>query len=112
MAGAVEKAGRLDAGAHVERAHALGRVELVAGEAQEVDAQLAHVHPDLAGRLRRVRVHQDPALVGEARDLGDRLDRSDLVVRVHDADEDRLRGEGRRDVGRVDPALLVDPAPG
>ena len=41
-------------------------------------------------------------------DLGDRLDRADLVVGGHDRDQDRLVGDRRPDLVGVDPAVLVD----
>ena len=40
----------------VEHAHSLRRVELVAGDGQQVDAELVHVHRDLPDRLGGVRV--------------------------------------------------------
>ena len=44
----------------------------------------------LAGRLHGIGVEQGAVLVGDAGQLGDRLDRADLVVRVHHGDEGRL----------------------
>ena len=41
-------------------------------------------------------------------DLGDRLDRADLVVGEHDRDEDRLVVEGRLELVGVDAAVAVD----
>ena len=48
--------------AHVERAHALGGVELVAAHAVEVDAQRLHVHRDLAQRLHAIHVQRHAGL--------------------------------------------------
>ena len=41
-------------------------------------------------------------------DLGDRLDRPDLVVREHDRDEDRLVGDRGLELVGIDPAVAVD----
>ena len=41
-------------------------------------------------------------------DLGDRLDRADLVVGEHDRDEDRPVGDRRLELVGIDPAVAVD----
>ena len=77
------------------------------GERQQVDAERAHVHRNLADRLHGVGVHQRSALVGDRRDRRDRLNRSDLVVRVHHRHDGGLVGDhvpeplGRRDAGLI-----------
>ena len=58
---------------HAEQAHALGRVQLVAGHRQQVHAQVVHAHRDLADRLRGVGVHQRAARARGRRDGGHRL---------------------------------------
>src|SRR5262249_57688063 len=73
--------------ADVEGTDALRRVELVAGQRQDVHAEPRHVDRNLAGRLSRVRMHEGAVLVRKPSDLLDRLECADLVVRVHDADE-------------------------
>ena len=78
--------------AHVQRADALRRVELVAGDRQQIDAELVHVDrrscrptaPRRCGSERRARAR----CAAHGRD---RLDRADLVVGVHDADQDGAR---------------------
>ena len=91
--------------AHVECADPLRGVELVAGDRQQVDAERLDVERQLAHRLRGVCVDEHAALVRHGRDLGDRLNRADLVVGVHHADEHRpgldrpahvVRGRRRR----------------
>ena len=49
-----------------------------------------HVDGNLADGLHGVGVEEDALLVAELADLGDGLDDADLVVGVHDADEDGL----------------------
>ena len=63
---------------------------------------------DLGDRLRSIGVTQNPVLVGDLRDCRDRLDRADLVVGVHHADEDRLGRDRAPDVIWVDEAVPVD----
>ena len=89
LAGADDQRRQLDAPAHIERADALGRVELVAGDRQQIDAELLHVDGDLADRLRGIRVHQRAARLGGAGDLAHRLQGADLVLRMDDGDERR-----------------------
>jgi hypothetical protein len=50
----------------IERIYALGRIELVARDGQEVNSQLIHARPNLTHGLCRIGVNQGPALVGKA----------------------------------------------
>ena len=84
-----------------ERARALRPVELVRRERQQIDAERAHVDRNLADRLHGVGVHQRAALVRDRRELRDRLNRADLVVRVHDRDERRVVGDAPRAADRA-----------
>ena len=92
----------------VERADALRPLELVGGERDEVRAERLDIEVHVRRCLDRVHVEEE-ALAGPdaCRDLGDRLDRADLVVREHDADQDRPVREGRLDLVRIDPAVPV-----
>ena len=67
------------------------------------------VDVDVRRGLDGVDGEQD-ALVGLdlGRDLGERLDAADLVVREHDRDEDRLVGDRGVELVRVDAAVAVD----
>ena len=78
------------AATHVERAYTLRAVHLVRGDRHDVDFQRVDVERNLARRLHRVGVEEDPLFLGDGADFGDRLDDADLVVRRHDRDEDRL----------------------
>ena len=53
----------------VERADALGSVDLVAGERQQVDVVCDHVDRNFADRLRGVGVEQDAALLADLADF-------------------------------------------
>ena len=76
-----------------QRAGALGPVELVTRDRQQVDAERAHVDRNLAGALHRVGVKQRAALVRDRGELRDRLDGADLVVGVHHRDERGVVGD-------------------
>ena len=94
--------------AHIERADAHGCVELVAGDAHEIDIHRFHVERDLASRLRCVGVEQRAMLVHEARDLGDGLDNADLVVDRHHRHQRRARVERGGKLVEIDKATLRD----
>jgi hypothetical protein len=93
--------------AHVERAHALGSVELVAAHAVKVDPERLHIDRDFAERLHAVHVQRNAGLAGDARNLGDGLHGAQLVVGVHDGDQ---HGIGRR-ARRTSSGSTVPPAP-
>ena len=93
--------------ADVERAHALRAVHLVRAERQQIDLQVVDVDRDLADRLHGVGVEQDPLLLRDRADLGDRLQHADLVVGGHDRDEDRLVGDGGAQLVETDAAVLL-----
>jgi len=92
----------------VQRADPLGSLELVGAERHEVGAQRLDVEVDVRRRLDGIDVEQEALARPHARgDLGDRLDRADLVVGEHDRDQDRLVVEGRLELVRVDPAVAI-----
>src|SRR3954468_17555160 len=75
----------------VEGTDALRALELVGAERHQIGAERLDVELDIRCRLDRIDVEHDPLAGPDARrDLSDRLERSDLVVREHDRDEDRL----------------------
>ena len=75
-----------------ERADALRAAELVRGEADEVRLPGVHVDRRVRGELDGVDVELRGVPAHDLPDLGDRLDRADLVVGGHHADE---RGRDR-----------------
>ena len=99
------------AAAHVERADALRPVDLVAGDAHQVDPHRLDVERDLADRLRRVGVEERLVLAAQPADLGERLDDADLVVHRHDGHQGRrIVGDRRAQLLEVDQAVLAAPA--
>ena len=89
---------------HVERTDAFGRVHLVPDDRQQVDAQIVDARRHLPDRLGRVGVERHAVAPRDLGDLGDRLERADLVVGVHDRDQHGPRLDRSRDVARVDEA--------
>src|SRR5664280_2044707 len=84
--------------AHVERAYALGRIELVTAHAVEVHAERLDVHGDFAERLHAIHVEGGAGLVGDPGYFGDGLERAEFVIGVHDADQHGLGAQGAADV--------------
>ena len=74
----------------------------------EVDGDLAHVELERADALHRVAVERDAAVAADRADRGERLQRADLVVRVHDRDERGAVVDRRRDGGRSDATVWRD----
>ena len=95
--------------AHPQRTDALGAVHLVRRDRDEVGLRRFDVERNLAGALHGVDVEQRLRVLRLDRraDRVDVLDDADLVVREHDADDDRLVGHrGRHHLGRDDAVLL------
>ena len=107
VAAAVQDGLQARAALHVERADALGAVELVAGEAEHVDAELGDVDRQRPDGLHGVGVEQGALLVRDARQLGDRLHRADDVVGEHDRGQTRVVAEGLLVGVEVDDAVAV-----
>jgi hypothetical protein len=94
--------------AHIERAYALRRVQLVTGDREQVDARPVDRGFNLADGLRSIGVHEHALRVGDPLDLRDRLDGADLVVGVHDANQDGARRQRAADIIGIDQACPVD----
>ena len=58
VAAAVHEGGQRHPAPDEQGADALGGVQLVSGQAEQIDAELAHPHRNLAGRLGRVGVEE------------------------------------------------------
>ena len=104
---AIEEVLKLHAAAHIQKADALGAVDLVGRRRQHVDAQLVHVDGLMAEGLHRVGVEDDARLVGGRRQLANRLDGADLVVGEHDGGQDGVRADGRLEVLNAHESVLV-----
>ena len=81
------------AAANVKSADPFGTVNLVRGQAEQVDDVGLDVERYLADRLGGIGVEHNAAIVTEPADLGDRIDRPDFVVGGHDRYQDRPLGQ-------------------
>ena len=95
------------AAADVQGADALGAVHLVGRQAEQVDAHVVHVERDFARRLHRVGVEQHAASLAQPADVADRLERADLIIRGHHADQERPLGDRRLHLLRRDPPVAI-----
>src|SRR5690606_32381257 len=92
--------------ADVQRADTFRAVGLVRREGHQVDLELLQVDLDLAGRLGGIDVEQHTAGAGQLTDGGDVVDGADLVVDVHDRDQDGVVAQRRLEHGRGDDAVV------
>ena len=94
---------------HVQRADALRPLELVGAQREQVGPEGRDVDLEIRCRLDRIHVEQHAGPGMDAgRDLGDRLDRADLVVGQHHRHEDGPIGEGCLDLLRIDASVAID----
>lgn len=108
MPGAMDQRLEPDPASDIERPDTLWCIEFVAGDGQQIDAKRVDLACNLADRLRCVGVKPDPTFPRNSTDLLDRLDRANLIVGVHDADQDGARRDGTTHVVGIDPARAVD----
>src|SRR3954452_8785327 len=93
----------------VEGTDALRALELMRAERHQIGAERLDVELDIWRRLDRIDVEHDAFPSPDTRrDLGDRLERSDLVIGEHDRDEDRLVVERRLELVGVHAAVPID----
>ena len=107
MVRAVHQRLELRPGPDVERADPFRRVELVPRDRQEIGSKVIDAGRNLSDRLCRIGVERHAVLPGNGRACLDGHDGSDLVVGVHHADEDRVRGDRATQIVGVDAAGAV-----
>ncbi len=61
------------AGAHVQRAHTLGGLDLVTGQCQQIDTELVDIECKLASGLRGIGVQQDASFARDTSDFANGL---------------------------------------
>ena len=83
--------------AHHQGANALGPVDLVRADADEIDARMAQRRQLPAEALRGVDVQVHVRTFERVGDRRHWLDDAGLVVDVHQADEERVRSNGGED---------------
>src|ERR1043166_8665428 len=91
-----------------KRPHALRRADLVTGDRQEIDAEIVDLGRNLPDGLRGIGMKEDATVVSDARARRDRLNGPDLVVGVHDADENGARRDRLAQIVGGDLSGVVD----
>src|SRR5918993_143587 len=76
--------------AYVKHAHALRSIELVSRQREQIDAERIDVEGQRARSLHRIGMQRNTAVPGNRGNVLDRLNRTRLIVRVHDGDQARL----------------------
>src|SRR5712692_332376 len=94
--------------ADIQCADTLRRVNLVAGNCQEVAANLVHINRNLARTLNRIGVEVHVGCGSNFSDLFDRLHYTSFVVGRHDRDQLRLWPQGALDVIWIDTPPTVN----
>src|SRR5712691_1383236 len=107
MPGAVDQRFQRAAGAHVQRPNTLGGIELMTSNGQKIDTKLIDERGDFAYGLRRVRMHQHTMRTSDTADLGNGLERTHLVIGVHNTNEEGLGRDGFADIIRIDHARPI-----
>ena len=107
LAAAKQHIGRLNAPPHIERTRSPGAMELVGGQAEQVNVLRLHIQRQMARRLDGVGVKQHLPLAAERAQLRHRLDGPHLIVGGHHAEQAGIRGERGSRVRRVHPAFFV-----
>lgn len=92
---------------HVQGPDTLGGIQFMSDDREQIHAQLVGIHRQFAERLGRVGVNEHATASGNRGHLADRLKRADLVVGVHQRDQNRGRCEGCGDGVRVHAAECV-----
>src|SRR5215470_12113543 len=108
MMASVEKLAKTRTAANVESADPFGRVKLVAGDGEEVDAQGVDVERNFSSRLHGVGVKENIVLRSDAADFFERLDGAEFVVGVHHGDQCGLRADGIAKGFRIDETVCVN----
>ena len=92
---------------HIQRADALGAVDLVRRQACQIETVALYIERYLAGALRRIGVEYHAALPAQAADGGNVVDRADLVVGMHHGDQHGVVAKrGRNRFRRHDPRRI------
>ena len=110
MATAIDDGRNLHAGilpAHIQSPDALRTVHLVPRDRSQVDVLLDHIHRNFADRLSRIGVENHAPLVTQLADFSDWLQHANLVIRIHNRDQDGLVIHGALQVVQIDQAVFL-----
>ena len=107
LAAAMELGGEREGPADRQGTDALGSIELVGAEAEQVDAQLGGLEGKVAHGLGAVAVEGDSPLAAEGADRGQGLEHADFVVGGHHAHHQGLGAQGRFELVQIHQAIAA-----
>ena len=94
--------------ADIERADALGAVQLMSGEGKKVDVHSFNINCYMTDSLHRIGVEKNSFFTADSPDLLYGHDGADLVVGKHNADEDGIASDCIADLFSLDHAVFVN----
>src|SRR5665213_1171134 len=86
----------------------LGSVNFVRAHREQIDTIAIDINRNFANGLDSVAMEYDALFLGDTTDFGHRMNRADLVVGIHQRDQNGLVGNRRADCVRVNHAVLID----
>src|SRR5208337_3763811 len=111
MAAAIENRRKLNAGvaaANIQRADSLWTVNLVPGDGHQVDVVPLHVDRNLANRLHAIGREDNAMFLGNLADFRDGIDDANLIVGIHDCDQNRGWLDGPANILRIYAPIFLD----
>src|SRR5690348_11893274 len=95
MMAAIEKLAEPSAAPYVKSADALGGIELVSRQSEQIHIERVDIDGNFPRGLHGIRMEIDLVFPGDSPDFIERLDGAELVVGVHDGDESSFRRNRR-----------------
>ena len=111
MSAAVEQRFERDArtvASHDQRTDSFRPMKFVRAQRQQIDRQLSKIDRNFADRLHRITVQQHATLATDTTELGNRVDRANLVVREHHGDERRRRLDRVTNLLRINTGTAIN----
>ena len=91
----------------IQKADALGAVQLVAAGAEHIDMVLVYIDRHLTEGLYRVGMEQNAVLMGDFTYLFDRLNGSNLIICKHHGNQDGFRTDGFLEFLDLDHTIFI-----
>src|SRR6266853_660731 len=98
---AVEKLAQTGSATNVQSADALGRIQCMSGNREQIHAERVDVDGNFTCGLHSVGVEINVGFLGDAADFLEWLDGAELVVGVHDGDENGFGPDGSAKVAEI-----------
>src|SRR5258705_8362956 len=110
VAAAIDNGGKLNAWvatANIEGTDSLRPIDLVAGDREQVDVVLLDVDWNFANSLHTIDGENNAVFLGDLADFRHRIDDANLIVGIHDGNQNRFWGNRFTHVFRVDAAIAL-----